>query len=130
MYFMINNRKVFDKFNEIWKVSNFIKKINSELVYNKKYIKRENKMNTKESLQCFYIPVMLIDSVYRKDENYYPKVILEKHNLIKIQKFILIIPTTQILMMKNVKIYFQEQKDKYDEFIFLRKINIKFPPEI
>ena len=40
MYFMINNRKVFDKFNEIWKVSNFIKKINSELVYNKKYIKR------------------------------------------------------------------------------------------
>ena len=83
MYFMINNRKVFDKFNEIWKVSNFIKKINSELVYNKKYIKRENKMNTKESLQCFYIPVMLIDSVYRKDENYYPKVFLEKH-LIKI----------------------------------------------
>ena len=81
---MINNRKVFDKFNEIWKVSNFIKKINSELVYNKKYIKRENKINTKESLQCFYIPVMLIDSVYRKDENYYPKVFLEKHNLIKI----------------------------------------------
>ena len=127
MYFMINNRKVFDKFNEIWKVSNFIKKINSELVYNKKYIKRENKINTNESLQCFYIPVMLIDSVYRKDENYYPKVFLEKHNLIKIQKFILIIPTTQILMMKNVKIYFQEQKDKYDEFIFFKKNKYKVP---
>ena len=118
MYFMIKNRKVFDKFNEIWKVSNFIKKINSELVYNKKYIKRENKINTNESLQCFYIPVMLIDSVYRKGENYYPKVFQKNIILIKIQKFILIIPTTQILMMKNVKIYFQEQKDKYYEIFF------------
>ena len=36
-------------------------------------------MNTKESLQCFYIRVILIDSVYRKDKNYYPKVFLEKY---------------------------------------------------
>ena len=30
----------------------------------------------------FFIPVILIDSVYRKDKNYYPKVFLEKfiHN--------------------------------------------------
>ena len=40
--------------------------------------KKKKKINTKESFQCFYIPVILIDSVYRKDENYYPQVFLEK----------------------------------------------------
>ena len=52
------------------------KKINSNLVYNKKYLK----INTKESFQCFYAPVILIDSIYRKDENYYLKVLLENNN--------------------------------------------------
>ena len=70
MYFMIS-----------LKFSNIIKrKFNCELVYNKKYIKAENKINTKESFQCIYIPVILIDSVYRKDENYYPIVFLEKYH--------------------------------------------------
>ena len=33
-YFLIKEEKVFDKCNEIWeKVSNIIKKINSELIY-------------------------------------------------------------------------------------------------
>ena len=36
--------------------------------------------NTKDSFQCFYITVILINSAYRKDENYYPKVFLEKYN--------------------------------------------------
>ena len=35
-------------------------------------------MQHKESFQCFYIPVILIDSVNRKDGNYSPKVFLEK----------------------------------------------------
>ena len=33
---------------------------------------------TQRSFQCFYIPVILIDSVNRKDGNYSPKVFLEK----------------------------------------------------
>ena len=33
-----------------------------------------------ESFQFFYIPVILFDSVNRKDENYYSKVFLEKFN--------------------------------------------------
>ena len=45
---------------------------NSELIYNKKYLKAEKKLNTTESFQCFYIPIILIDSVSRKDEIYYP----------------------------------------------------------
>ena len=28
------------------------------------------KINTKGSFQCLYAPVILIDSAYRKDENY------------------------------------------------------------
>ena len=85
IYFMIKEEKVLDKYNEIWeKFSNIMKiKFNSDLVYNKKYIKTENKINAKESFQCFYIPVILIDSVYRKDENYDPKVVLENYRINK-----------------------------------------------
>ena len=44
------------------KVNNTIKKeINSELIYNKQYLKAEKRFNTKESFQCFYIPVILFD---------------------------------------------------------------------
>ena len=84
MYFMIKDEKICDKdMNTSEKVSNLIKnKFNSEFMYNKKYLKAERKFNTKESFQCFYMLVILIDSVYRKDENYYPQVFLEKfiHN--------------------------------------------------
>ena len=64
----------------LWeKVSNIInKKINSELIYSKNYLEAGKRFNTKESFQCFYIPVILFDSVYRKDGNYYSKAFLEK----------------------------------------------------
>ena len=51
-------------------------------------------MNTKESFQCFYIRVILIDSVYRKDKNYYLQVFSEegkhaiKEKRILLEKFI------------------------------------------
>ena len=42
MYFMIKDEKVFDKYMTIWeKVSNVIKKVNSELIYNKKDLEPE-----------------------------------------------------------------------------------------
>ena len=59
-------------------VSNIIKKkliVNLHII---KIFKSWKKFNTKESFQWFYIPVILFDSVYRKDENCYPKVFLEK----------------------------------------------------
>ena len=59
-------------------VSNIIKKIDSGLIYNKKYLKAEKRFNAKESFQCFYVPVILFDSVYRKDRNYYLEVFLKK----------------------------------------------------
>ena len=48
MYFMIKDENIFDKYMTIWeKVSNTIKKINSKLIYNNKYLKAEKKVNTK-----------------------------------------------------------------------------------
>ena len=82
MYFIVKDKKNFDKYVTIWEnVCHIIKKINIELIYNKKYLKAEKTFNT--SFHCFYIPVILFDSVSRKDGNYYPKVFLEKliHNL-------------------------------------------------
>ena len=74
MHFLIKDENFLEKYNEIWeKVSNVIeKKLNSEPVHNKKYLKAVKKCKKKS------FNVILIDSVCRKDENYYPKVFLEK----------------------------------------------------
>ena len=40
-------------------------------------------MKTNRCFQCLYAPIILIDSIYRKDENYYPKVFLEKYYFIE-----------------------------------------------
>ena len=80
---MIKVEKTFDEYMIIWEnVSNIIKQNDSDLLYNKKYLKAEKRFNTKEGFQCFYIPVILFASVYRKDRNYYSKVFFEKfiHN--------------------------------------------------
>ena len=37
----------------------------------------------KEESQCIYLSVTLIDSVYRKDNNYYPQVFLERKYFVK-----------------------------------------------
>ena len=50
-------------------VTKIIKKLDlkynsdSELKYNKKYLKTEKWFNTKESFKCSYMPVILLDSV-------------------------------------------------------------------
>ena len=49
--------KVFDKYMKIWaKVSNIVKKnqhIYSQLIYNKKHLKAEKRLNTKNALNVF-----------------------------------------------------------------------------
>ena len=61
MYFTIKDEKLFDKYMKITENgSNMIKnKFNSELIYNKKYLKAAKKFNPKESFQCFCILVIL-----------------------------------------------------------------------
>ena len=75
MYFTIKDEKNIEKYMTTWeKVSNMIKRnFNSEL-------SKIQRFNTKENFQCFYVPVILFDSVCRKDGNCYLKVFLEKLN--------------------------------------------------
>ena len=51
LYVIIEDKKSFDKYMTIWeKVSNIIKtNFNSELVYNKFYLKTEKRFNTEKS---------------------------------------------------------------------------------
>ena len=84
---------MFEKYAETWKkVSNIIKKeFDSKPVYNGKYLKIKiksynRKTNTnfhnneipKEDPQCICLSIILIDSVYRKNKDCYPKVFLEE----------------------------------------------------
>ena len=53
MYFMIKDENFFDKYIKIWeKVNNIIKKVNSEVIYNKKYLKAK-KVHRKRKLLIF-----------------------------------------------------------------------------
>ena len=71
------------------------KNFGSKPVYNEKYIKTKikscnGKINTnfhndkipKEGSQCICLSVILIDSVYKKDKNYYPQVFLEEYKYV------------------------------------------------
>ena len=94
MYVFFDKRwKLLEKCNEIWKgVSNITEKeFDSNPVYNKKYIKTKvksykGKINTnfhnneisKEGSEFICESVILLDSVYKKDKNYYPQVLLEE----------------------------------------------------
>ena len=64
------------------------------------YLIHENfRKSTKGAFQCLYAPIILTDSIYRKYENYYPKVLLEKY--FTKDKFFEVILMKNI-MMKNV----------------------------
>ena len=57
-------------------------------------------MNSKESSHCIYISVIVIDSVYIKDKNYYPQVFLEKY------KHVLRRNKTSYSVTDDIEIYF------------------------
>ena len=66
------------------KVRNIIKKnFCSKLIYSKKYLKAKKENKHKKGFQCLYTPVILIDPIYTEDENYYPKVSLDKYYFIE-----------------------------------------------
>ena len=48
-----------------------------------KVSKSWKRINAKGGFHCLYAPVILIDSIYRKDENLCPKVFLEKYYFIE-----------------------------------------------
>ena len=55
-------------------------------LYIVKNIWKWKKNQPKEGFHCIYTSVILIDSVYRKDKNCYPQVILEKYYFVIIEK--------------------------------------------
>ena len=74
--------KVSIKYMEVLeKARNIVRnKFNSKFIYSKKYLKGEKKQKkTKGSFECLYASLILFDSIYRKDKNYYPKVFLKKY---------------------------------------------------
>ena len=90
-----------EKYNEIWKkVSNITKnEFDSKTVYNEKYIKTKiksykRKINTnfhinkipKEGSHCICLSVILINSIFRKDKDYYPQVFLEEFKYVVKEK--------------------------------------------
>ena len=81
---MIKYETILEKCNIIWeKFSNSIKKIKSEPLHDKEYLKIKitsynGEINTKEGSQCIYISVRLIDSVIIRDKNYYTQSIFRK----------------------------------------------------
>ena len=113
----------------IWvKVGKISKKeFNSEPAHNKKYLKVEKesynkKINIKEGSQCIYISVILIDSVYIKDKNYYPQEFLEKY------KYVVREAKMANFITDNIEIYSDEEnsddseEENSDEKIKIKKI--------
>ena len=91
IYFSIKEEKSFIKYMEnLEKVRNIIKKkFNSALIYSKKYLKAGEK--THKRRHSIFICTSNIDSIYRKEENYYPKVFFEKYYFIQdIEIFVVI----------------------------------------
>ena len=95
--FLIKDDGLLEKYNEIWKkVRNSIKKeIDSETVYNEKYLKSQvqsyngnfntnfhNNKRPKEGSQCVCLSVILIDSIFITGKTYYPQVFLENVNML------------------------------------------------
>ena len=64
----------------------------------KKYLKlkRKKEKTTKGGFQCLYAPIIVIDSSYRKVENCYSKVCLEKYYFIEERLFCYFIEDMQI----------------------------------
>ena len=96
----MKDQEFLKKYNKIWeKVSNIIKtKFSIELLFDKKYLTAEKifdqKINTKECSQYIYLSVILIGSVYIRNKNFCPQVVLEKYKyVVKKRDHILLLTT-------------------------------------
>ena len=93
MNLLVHDDEVLKKYNKIWdKISNLLKKgVNSETVYNDKYIKIKIKIynyriNTnfqgnkipKDNECCACLSVVLLDSVVNVDKKYCAQIVLEE----------------------------------------------------
>ena len=93
MNLLVHDDEVLKKYNKIWdKISNLLKKgVNSETVYNDKYIKIKIKIHNyrintnfqgnkipKDNECSACLSVVLLDSVVNVDKKYYAQIVLEE----------------------------------------------------
>ena len=119
MSFLIKNYELPEKYNEIQdKVSKVIKEgFDSESVYNEKYLKTEiksydGKINThfcdnkvpEEGSQYICLPIVLVDSVYRKLKDIIHSCFLKNvHNFSKIKKWLnKLLKIQEFLLIKKI----------------------------
>ena len=89
--FSVSDKKLLKAYNAIWgEVTTLMKKeFNSEPVYNNKYIKAKIKLHNgrisfhdnkipNESVHYICLSVILLDSIVKKNKNYYPQILLEE----------------------------------------------------
>ena len=93
--FLIKDDELLEKYNEIWEKINkkerSQERFDNELVCNEKYLKAKIKSNNgkintnlhnnkipKEDPQYICLSVILMDSVFRIGQNYYPQMFLEE----------------------------------------------------
>ena len=105
MNLLVYDKKILEKYNKIWnKIKSLLKKeLNSEPVYNDKYIKTkikiyDNRVYTnfqnnkipKDNEYCLCLSVILLDSIFvNSDKEYYPQIFLEEFKyMIKDRKII------------------------------------------
>ena len=152
MSFLIKDEKLLGKYNKIWeKASSIIKQeFSSNHAYNKKYIKTEIKSSgkkinknfhnnevPKEGCECICLSIIWLNSVYRRDKNYYPQGFLEEYKYFiegkksllitlsqTIHKFILMIPKKKILTEKILMEKILMKIIKYR--MFLRSFLLKY----
>ena len=84
---LVNDKKILQKHNEIWnKITSNLKKIDSEPVYNDKYVKTKISLNSisfysnkmpKENEWYTLLSVILLDSIINVDKKY-PQIFLEE----------------------------------------------------
>ena len=113
-------------------VSNIIKnEFENKPVYNEKYLKAKikfynEKIDTnfhnnkipKDDPQCICISVILVDSVYRKDKDYYPQVFLEECKYVVKEKKMPEYITDDIEISSD-----SDRKDSYEESSFEENSN-------
>ena len=140
MSFLIKDDELLEKYNEIWeKVKNSIRKeFDSEPVYNEKYLKAKiksyngkintnshNNKITKEGSQFICLSVILIDSVFRAGENYYPQLLLEECKYVVKEKKMPECITHDIEISSDHSDREDSDEEIFNEEILIKKVLIK-----
>ena len=127
MNLLVNDKEILEKYTDIWnKIKSLIKKkLNSELVYNDKYIKTKIKIYNdkvytnfqhnkipKDNEYCACLSLIILDSILvNSDKEFYPQIFLEQCKYaMKNEKIV-----NTINKDLELSEFHDESDDRYDE---------------